>query len=226
MPANRYFIASPLTASPIELPQEELRHLKTVMRAQPGDVLELINGKGVLAICRLAPSYLLDIVEIKMAPPPPQIILAQALIRPSLLDWVIEKGTELGATHFWLFPGDLSEKNGISDHTASRLRNLMISALKQSGRLYLPMIEQLPPLTQWEKPTTPLFFGSLEPDTPPITAKPPAIMVIGPEKGFSEEEEALLKEKLGGKGVKLNNGTLRAETAAVCALSLLAKEIL
>jgi len=225
MPANRYFIPSPLT-SPIALPKDELRHLKVVMRARAGDMLEVVNGEGVLAICKVLPSYQLDIVETKITPPPPEMILAQGFIRPALLDWVIEKGTELGATGFWLFPGDLSEKNSISESHLERLKHLTISALKQCGRLYLPTIEILPPIKQWEKPPIPLFFGSLEPQAAVLTAKPPAIIAIGPEKGFSREEEVWLKEKLDGKGAKLNNGTLRAETAAVCALSLLGREVL
>ncbi|NGX39010.1 MAG: hypothetical protein KR126chlam1_00328 [Chlamydiae bacterium] len=67
----------------------------------------------------------------------------------------------------------------------------------------------------------PAFFGDLSPEAPRFT--PPSsdlLIFIGPESGFSDEEIALLQGPLKGTGIRLNPNTLRAETAAICALSL------
>ncbi len=230
MPAHRFFLDDPLIQPIVELAGEEFHHLKNVMRARPGDIIEIVNGRGSLVHASLSEiknsSATLEVTEkIDKPLPQPTLILAQAFTRPALLDWIIEKGTELGATHFWLFPGDQSEKKELTSHQQARLRTLAIAALKQCGRLYLPALEIKPPLSKWEKPSGTLLFGSLAPEAKPLQASysSPIIMVIGPEKGFSSQEHAILETKLHGIGVTLHPNILRAETAALCALSLLTR---
>lgn len=223
MPAHRYFLDSPLAEETATLTGDEFHHVKNVMRARPGDAIEIVNGQGILAHARLLEikntSALFEITQkIHQPPPATSIILAQALTRPALLDWIIEKGTELGAAHFWLFPGDQSEKKELTPHQLERLRTLITSALKQCGRLYLPTLELKPPLSKWEKPSGTLLYGSLSPDAKPLSTYPsPVIMTIGPEKGFSDQEHLTLK-KLYAVPVTLHPNILRAETAALCAL--------
>lgn len=222
MPAYRYFLDSPADF----LTGDEFYHLKSVMRARIGDTIELVNGKGTLSHARLTniskDAAHFEITSTTHTPPPAPLILAQALTRPALLDWIIEKGTELGATGFWLFPGELSEKKELSLQQIKRLQTLIISALKQCGTLYLPTLELKPPLSLWEKPDCTLLYGSLAPTARPLTQHSPAIIAIGPEKGFSPQEHTAL-DKLGSIGVSLHRNILRAETAALCALSLLSR---
>jgi 16S rRNA (uracil1498-N3)-methyltransferase len=228
MPAHRFFLDNPLVHPTTTLTGEELHHLKNVMRARLGDRVEIVNGKGTLAHARLVElkkeSALFEIIQ-KIDQPPPQhnLILAQALTRPALLDWIVEKGTELGATCFWLFPGDQSEKKELSSHQIERLHALILSALKQCGRLYLPTLEIKPPLSEWLPVSGTLLYGSLAPTAKKIqpSYSPPVTVAIGPEKGFSEKELSILEAKLHGTGVTLHTNTLRAETAALCALSIL-----
>jgi len=220
MPAHRFFLDDPLTHKTATLEGEEFHHLKNVMRARPGDLIEIVNGKGSLAQALLSEikdgSATFEITQ-KIDQPPPSkiIILAQAFLRPALLDWTIEKGTELGATHFWLLPGDQSEKKDLTPHQQARLHTLIISALKQCGRLYLPTLELKPPLSKWEKPAGTLLFGSLAPEAKPLQTNYPSpiIIVIGPEKGFSSQEHSILETKLCAIPVTLHPNILRAETA-------------
>lgn len=222
MPENRFFLSKPFHKGTVHLEGEELHHLK-VMRPDPGDPLELVNGQNQLAKARLIAldkkSASLELHDIFTAPPPSRhIILAQAYLRPKNLDLVIEKGTELGATAFWLFPGDRSDKESLTPNQLQRLQALTISALKQCGRLDLPPIIEMPPLPKWTTlPTCPLYFGDLDSQTPFHSGASAAIF-IGPEKGFSPNEIEWLAQK--AKGVRLNPHTLRAETAALCALAL------
>ncbi|MGD0664724.1 MAG: RsmE family RNA methyltransferase [Rhabdochlamydiaceae bacterium] len=232
MPAHRYFLDSPLTEETATLAGDEFHHVKNVMRARTGDTIEIVNGQGILAHARLLEikntSALFKITQrIHQPPPATSIILAQALTRPALLDWIVEKGTELGATHFWLFPGDQSEKKELTPHQLDRLRTLITSALKQCGRLYLPTLELKPPLSKWQQPSGTVLFGSLASNSKPLSAgySSPVIMVIGPEKGFSDQEHTILETKLHGTAVTLHPNILRTETAALCALSLLSQQL-
>jgi len=222
MPENRFFLNATFRSGPVKLDGEEFHHLK-VMRGQVGDLIELVNGQNQLATAQITAlekhSATLELQNIANDPTPHrQIILAQAYLRPKNLDLVIEKGTELGATAFWLFPGERSEKDHLSPNQLERLHHLTISALKQCGRLDLPQIFELPPLAKWTKmPPGDLFFGDLDSETPFRSAND-VTLFIGPEKGFSPKELQWLSQR--AKGVKLNPHTLRAETAALCALSL------
>jgi 16S rRNA (uracil1498-N3)-methyltransferase len=231
MPAHRFFLDTTFSEKTALLTGDEFHHLKNVMRARIGDSIEIVNGKGTLVHAHLIEiknsSALLEITQ-KIDQPPPShtLILAQAFTRPALLDWIIEKGTELGADEFWLFPGEQSEKKELSPHQVDRLHTLTLSALKQCGRLYLPSIHLKPSLSQWEKPKGTLLFGSLQPHAQILKTKypSPVIIVIGPEKGFSTHEEILLETKLQGTAVTLHRNILRAETAALCALCLLSHQ--
>ncbi len=223
MPAHRFYLKNIGET----LDGEEFHHLKVVMRARPGDLIEIVNGKGTLVQGRVTEigknSAFFEILKKTEEPLPSfSLILAQAFTRPALLDWIIEKGTELGATEFWLFPGEQSEKKELTPHQLERLHTLMISALKQCGRLYLPSLQIKPPLFQWQKPVGTLLFGSLAENAQPIKKFPaPVTIVIGPEKGLTNDEQTTLETKLGALGITLHPNTLRAETAALCALSLL-----
>lgn len=225
MPKDRFFINEPLNLhTTVHLTEDEHHHLK-VMRAQTGETIEIVNGQGALAHAHIDTigkhTTTLTLIHLETPPVPPQpLILAQALLRPKNLDLVIEKGTELGATAFWLFPGDRSEKTTLSPSQLERLRHITIAALKQSGRLFLPSLSLLPPLAHWERsPANPLW-GDLDSSTPLTPQKGPTTLLIGPEKGFSQEEENCLRHNFKGRGIRLSHNTLRAETAALCALSV------
>ena len=226
MPENRFFLNTPFAKNKVGLLEnEEYRHLK-VMRCKIGDIIELVNGKNQLAKALITHldkrSAEVTLTEIASGKPlSRQLILAQALLKPKNLELVIEKGTELGATAFWLFPGDLSEKKTLTKTQLERLRHITISALKQSGQLILPALELLPPLSKWTiLPPNPHFgeIGSKRPLQPSDTD---ITLIIGPEKGFSDAEIKHLRTM--ANGISLNANTLRAETAALAALAIVSK---
>ncbi len=233
MPAERYYIDKPLephTEARIE--GAELYHLR-VMRSSVGDTVELVNGHGALAtatIQQMAKHHAtLLIQEVTLEPKPTfELILGQAMPRLNRLDFVLEKGTELGMTQLWLFPGNHSERKSLNENQLSHLRGVTIAAMKQCGRLHLPSISILNPLAGWPTPTYPLFFGDLNSQAPLFATawqqqRPTqgAIFVTGPESGFNLEEINRLKA-LSGIGVKLHPHVLRTDTASIVALSLMA----
>ncbi len=218
MPHNRFYVESSFEGR-CQLSKEESRHLK-VMRAQVGDTLELVNGRGEKAEARLLNlSGEFEILDVQKEVPQKPLILCQALVRPSKLDLIVEKGTELGMSELWLYPAQNSEKKEISDHQIKRLHHLSVAALKQCGRLTLPKILMKPPLLKWSELPHPAYFGDLEGEG--LSKEQEGyLFFVGPESGFTADEKTHLKA-LGSQGLKLNNLTLRTETAAIVGLALL-----
>lgn len=224
MPAERFYIDSPLdprTTAVLEGP--ELHHLAHVMRIRPGEEVDLVNGKGALAKARLASleksKGYLEILETEQRPLPPRLItLAIPFLRPAKLELILEKGTELGADAFWIYPAAHSEKSDLSPHQRDRLHHIAISAMKQCGRLDLPEIKLFDSFSELFGPL-PLLYGDTG-EAPPLAAPSgPVVFATGPEKGFSPKEQALLAQH--GKGVRLHGNILRAETAPLAAAALL-----
>lgn len=231
MPDNRFYMDSPLTEEKLTIEGEEAHHLLHVMRARPGDTVEIVNGQGALAEACVDSVSKRDVaVQIKkhfpLSPQPPTLIIAQGMPRFNRLDTVLEKGTELGMSELWLFTGERSEKAELSENQKERAHKIMVSAMKQCGRLYLPKIRLLPPLSQWTKQDFPLYFGTLEAGVPTLFQAwqnaAGAIFAVGPEKGFSPDEIQQLKQ-IGGIGVTLHTNILRTETAPLAALSIMSQ---
>lgn len=233
MPHNRFYLDTPFEEdSIVSIMGDEWHHLARVHKSREGDLVELVNGKGQLVeakVLKLQKSHadlcILNIAQEK--PPSPQVILAQAIPRMNHLEWIIEKGTELNASAFWLFPGVWSEKESFSENQQTRLKSLTVSAMKQCGRLDLPEVILKPPLAQWRPLEGTLLFGDTESSAPYLWDLPdlkaitlPLILFIGPEKGFSPQERQFLLETLNAKGIRLHRNILRAETAPLAALAL------
>lgn len=223
---ERFYKEGTLEGS-ITLDEKEHHHLAHVMRTSPGDEIELINGEGALAkgqvvqigkrSCEVA---VLSLVQ-KEAPPP--LILAQAAVRRSKLEWIVEKGTELGITEFWLYPAEKGEKSALSPADLERLLALRVSALKQSGQLFLPKLLLKDPLKKWQEPLPDFVFGDVRKSAPPLITLAGSIngAIIGPESGFSDAEVHHL-EALKARGASITSSVLRTESAAVAASTLLA----
>lgn len=234
MPAERYYLPEEFEKDiEIVLEGTEFHHLTNVMRNRVGDSVEAINGLGQLATAKIVSiskkSAQLHIESLYQSPRLDKpLILAQAIPRLSKLEIILEKTTELGVTEIWLFHSSHSEKKDFSENQSERLRTILISAMKQCGRLFLPELIMMPPLKQWQPCGFPAFFGDVEPSAPLLIEKvrderdcgDGVIFFVGPESGFTDDEVRLLKN-LGTEGVSLNGNILRAETAAVIAIGLL-----
>ncbi len=226
MPCHRFYL--PLSLDPqteVYLEGTELHHLAHVMRVREGEEVELINGKGVLAqakLIRLDKKKALFTIEkvFKIPAATPQILLGVPLLRPSKLEWIVEKGTELGVDSFLFYPSELGEKKGLSAHQLERLESLLISATKQSGRLFLPHIEILSSFQDLFKKEVFIYFGDTKTSCSFEATNFPVLFITGPESGFSKQEYQVLQQQ--AQGVKLNEYVLRAETAPLTAASILA----
>lgn len=227
MPAETFYLnVDFVPGTRVCLTDQEHHHLSHVMRLRPGEEALLVNGRGSSARARIADiekqlTTLEILSQTKTAPRPIQWIAAIPFLRPAKIEWVIEKGTELGADAFLLFRADHSEKDQFSEHQLERLRQITVVSLKQSGRLFLPSLEVLSHLDSVFQRKGQFLFGDIRPHAASIPERfeGPVIFISGPEKGFSEKEFQLLDQK--GKGIRINPNTLRAETAPIAALSIL-----
>lgn len=233
MPVERFFIDQELKEGmSFFLEKEEFHHLAHVVRIKPQETIELINGKGALA------SALIESIErhqakarvlsCKKEPSPSyELILAQAIPRQPRLEYIVEKSVELGITKLCLFPGELSEKKTLSPSQIERVNHILISAMKQCGRLFIPELVLAPSILSWNLSSLPTscFFGDTRQDAPlffkALQERPKSVLIaIGPEKGFHTKEVSCMETTLHMQGVHLHSNILRTDTAAICALSL------
>ena len=233
MPAERYFLATPFEEdASVSLEEKEAHHLIRVMRAQPGEAVELVNGLGQLAQATVVECHKkradLRIDKVVEKPKPAfRLILAQAIPRTSRLEMIVEKGTELGMSELWLFLGQRSERKQFGDKQADRVKAIMIAAMKQCGRLDLPELKLMPALEKWDSLSLPAFYGDVMPDAPTFSSAwqqtPPkegCLFFVGPESGFTESETTKMQQ-MEARGVKLHDNILRTDTAPIVALSLI-----
>ena len=215
MPHDRFYhpdLEAPLTG-------DEHHHLHKVMRAKPGDQIELIDGKGTLAQAQIdtidKQTAHFTILSKTTASPPPPLILSQALVKQPKLELIIEKCTELGITDFHLFPASNSERDHLSDNHQKRLHIIALSATKQCGRLFLPTIHFHPALHILPNSA----FATLQNTPPHLSTLKLTSILIGPEKGWTPQEEKTLIQS--ATPATLHENTLRAETAAITASAYL-----
>jgi len=225
MPIYRFYHDAKLTGE-VFLEGVEHRHLTQVVRVREGDTVELFNGKGDLASATVTTldkkAARLSIIELRHEAQSEHLILAQGLPLINRLDFILEKCTELGIREMRLFAGDLSERKSLTDHQLDRLRQLTIAACKQSGRLWLPELKWIDPISKWKTPIPDGIYGDPNPDSTPLLKlqKAPVFVCIGPESGLSRDE----KRKLFGLGVKSctwNEAVLRTDTAAISAAAII-----
>jgi len=222
--SQRYFLTSPPAASRAVLEGDEARHVARVMRAKPGDDLEVFDGTGCwwpATITGVGRDEIgLEVGEAVSEPAGdgPQLTLAVALPKGDRQKWLIEKLTELGVAR--LVP--LKTTRGVAEPTAAaieRLRRGVIEACKQCGRCRLLEITAADSLESIARLAPAGRRLLADPAGLPLAAAgrltgSNLLAAIGPEGGFTVEEIAAA-EAAGFHRISLGPHILRIETAAV-----------
>ena len=232
MPIDRFYVADLPESGIVEISGVEHHHLAHVMRLHVGQQVELVDGRGALATALVAVvgrhATVVEVRNLVRSSPPPFLpIIAQALPRQPHLETIVEKGTELGMAQLWLFPAERSARNELNTKQIQRLEAIAVAALKQCGRLHLPQIISKGPISSWEELPYPLLWGCLDPHAPTLLEQSlqcGVIVAIGPESGFSPDEEAWFSMQY-AQGVRLHRNILRTETASLAALSIIEQMI-
>ncbi|MBN2020608.1 MAG: 16S rRNA (uracil(1498)-N(3))-methyltransferase [Sedimentisphaerales bacterium] len=244
MPVHRFY-CRPIKELKTELAGTEAHHLISVLRLKAGEKVEVFDGEGTVAEAAIGGikkrEVELRIEQIKRYPPRTtgRIIIAPGIAKGRRFDWLIEKCTELRTDRICPVIFERSIKQASNPKILERWQNLVISAAKQSRRIFLTKIDAPRPLGEVMKtlkkeyPKLQIIVGGLSPEAFSLTGQligsADVAAFIGPEGGFTENETELLKNE-GAKFVRLTDTVLRTETAALafasvlCALRDIAKE--
>jgi 16S rRNA (uracil1498-N3)-methyltransferase len=231
----RLHVPTPLAPDAAVLPTlDQSRYLTQVMRLKLGDSLLAFNGRDGAWRCVITEILKKGVVlraEEMVRPQAmgPDLQLLISVVKKSALEFAVEKATELGARRVGLV---VTQRTQVQHVRMDRLDAIAIEAAEQTGRLDVPMIDEPVKLADllddWEAGTVSgrrLMFCD-ETGGAPVTGAlaeaggGPWSILIGPEGGFSPEERARLRALPFTTAVSLGPRILRADTAAVAALTL------
>ena len=212
------------------LKKDQSHYLKDVMRLKAGDIFSVFNTQGEWSAA--VQDYDKQGAKIKILEKfrektkEQNIWLAFTPIKQNPLNFIIQKGTELGVQKFIPI---LSERTAVKDINIERIKKIIIESAEQSNRISVPEIVKLETLK---------FFLSSFPtkgcvvfcdinceksDLKNILSKKgiePICILIGPEGDFSENERKLILELKQAQSISLAKNILRTETAAIAAITL------
>jgi len=226
-----YVTQSLASGAHVTLDEGQSRYLAAVMRQGVGDAVLLFNGvdgewRALLTAVAKRSVTLRAEALVRPQHVGPDLDLVIALVKRARLETIVEKAAELGARR--VVPV-LTERTN-ADHTnVARLQAIAVEASEQTGRLDVPQIlapvklERL--LADWAPPRGLLFCDEAGEAAPLLTAAAqapvqPWAVLIGPEGGFSPAERARLRGLAFATPVALGPRILRADTAAISALTL------
>ena len=239
---RRRWIADDWDDRSASLKGEQAAHLIRVLRAQTGMECDMVAGDRVWRAVISGVSgdavrfTLLSEVEAEPALP---VTLLLSVFKFDRMEWIIEKATELGAERFIPMTARRSEKHLVQAAPArvERWRRVAREAAKQSRRSDVPVVEDVVSLksavhiraaqpglslllAEQERSTT--LYAAMQAGAAATHLEKPAVhLAVGPEGGWTAEEEALFAAE-GWQAVSLGPRILRAETAGITAMAVIA----
>jgi len=214
-------------------------HLGNVLRAQSGQLYELSDGSAawlarVESVARNRVEFAL-LEQLPAAKAAADITLLLAVVKFDAFEWAIEKATELGVSRIIPLAAARSEKGllAAAAKRSERWRKILLEASQQSRRLRVPQLDELakPGLAFASPAATFRLMLSERSDAASIrnvlgreiraeSALATAVLAIGPEGGWTEEEFASARVS-GFHEASLGQLILRTETAVIAALSVI-----
>jgi 16S rRNA (uracil1498-N3)-methyltransferase len=230
----RLFVPDDLTgASPVELSLAQAHYLRDVMRRGAGEPIALFNGRDgewlatIIEIGRKGARATPE-TRLREQGPPADLELVIALVKRARLETIVEKATELGVGRIRLAVTQFTQSERAN---VARLAAIATEAAEQTGRLDVP--EVVAParldaiLGEWDPHRRLIFCDERGEAAPLLSSLLPLAgegarfsILIGPEGGFSAEERTMLRALPFVIPVSLGPRILRADTAAIAALSL------
>ncbi len=210
----------------ITLSEEESKHACRVLRLKNGDQLLLLDGRGGTFLTEITedhPKHCTvkvlkydfeenDLKEIHIAIAPTK--------NNERIEWFLEKTTELGITEITLLLCGNSERKQIKE---DRFEKILVSAMKQSQRKYLPKLNTLVPFREFiqkhPKGALAHCYEGEKKNVQAVFKSTDYPILIGPEGDFTPEEVELA-QKSGYDFVTLGKNRLRTETAGLYACML------
>jgi 16S rRNA (uracil1498-N3)-methyltransferase len=227
--ARRVFLPPERIASGrADLTPEAIHYLRDVLRLAPGAELELFDGAGGSWPARVETGFAgLTLGDRRAARPALPLWLLPALAKGEKMDLVVQKATELGATHLAPFAAERSVVRLEPERAAARAtrwRRIAAEAARQCGRADVPEVrapDRLPEALAAVPADHARFVFHPGGDRLPPDLRPAGVAaIVGPEGGLTDAEVEAC-EAAGARRVALGPRVLRAETAAVVATALL-----
>ncbi len=210
-----------------KLDKFQSHYLTKVMRINIGKNFSLFNQNGewearIIKITKGIVEFSIT-KKIRSNDNEKEIWLAFTPIKLNYLNLMIQKATELGVTKFIPI---LTERTIVRKINEKRVNKIIVEASEQSNRLKVPKLEEIVKLDNFLKfnQKTNIIFGDLNTNNNKLIIKntEPLCILIGPEGDFTtNEREKILKLK-NIIPLKINENILRAETAAISMISIIA----
>jgi 16S rRNA (uracil1498-N3)-methyltransferase len=237
---SRRWIAEHWDEATATLVGAQAEHMTRVLRAQPGMQADVVAGGHVFhaEVAAVSPKEVrFNLVAELEADPALPLTLVLAVYKFDRMEWVIEKATELGVATVAPVIARRTEKHlaQAAEKRAERWRRIAHEAAQQSRRSDVPIIYDPVPLAarvreasestrivlaEQERTTT--LRNALDEAVAAAEADMPTLEIaIGPEGGWAPSEEALFDAN-GWRAASLGPRILRAETAAIAALAVVA----
>ena len=200
-----------------------LRQWCKVLRFKPGQEVVLFDSAQHERIYKIdeltdTSAHLSMVTQLEPKLPKREVYLFWSLLKKDKNDWVLQKCTELGVSHFVPLLADRSEKTGFN---LERAEKIVIEAVEQCGRSDIPRVRD--PITvatalKEFKDKITLYICEQDSSGEQSDNKSVCGVLIGPEGGWSDAEKSAF-EDVDVTRIGLNDFTLRAETACVLAVS-------
>lgn len=203
------------------LNEEESKHACKVMRLKEGDKLKILNGCGIeftAEITEAHPKHCSILILNENIEPSPRDEIHIAIAPTKMMDrleWFLEKATEIGITEISLILCSNSERKIVK---MERLEKILVAAMKQSKRLFLPKLNNLISFKEFTSShPNGLIAHCYDEQKSTISVsfkRTKCPIIIGPEGDFSTEEVELAKLN-SYTTITLGTNRLRTETAAL-----------
>jgi len=213
-----------------ELPEDEARHAIKVLRARVGDSFHLIDGKGGFADATIVEvgkrNCVVDVAEIQheVETTAKLTMIVSPTKQTDRFEWFLEKAVEIGVDRVIPVWTTRSERK-VEKH--DRWQKVLVSAMKQSGRSWLPVLESAVSFEEAVEMCEGNLYiahcmeaieGSKTHLLKALKAGESASIAIGPEGDFTREEVKLALDK-GALEISLGDSRLRTETAGIVAVT-------
>ena len=212
------------------LPKEQTHYVKDVMRLKIGDKLSIFNTLGewnvIIESYEKKGAKIKIIEKVRDKDNEKNIWLAFSPIKQSPLNFLIQKGTELGIQRFIPI---LSERTVVREINIERNKKIIVEASEQSNRISIPEINKLESLknflSQFPKNGSLIFcdINSNQNSLKKFLEKKiddPICILVGPEGDFSENERKMIIDLDQTCSISLAKNILKAETAALSVITI------
>ena len=201
----------------------EVHHIRNVLRKNQGEILMFTDGKGHTYVARID-SYTKTSIKVRVLDhefheerQKADIACAFVPLKGTRSDFIIEKCTELGITHFYPFISQRAVIRRVSHARALHFQRLARSAMLQSRRYYLPGITvctNTDRLTTHFKKYDLVLCADIQGSRGVSPEAQKILYIVGPEGGFDDRELLLFKTH-DVHFISLGDHRLRSETAAI-----------